>query len=117
MNLGGLLLFTLGAVLVQLESEDYKRLIANLRAAIQKSGLREKEVAYACGVSDPAQFSQMLNGHKRIPLDVIAAMPAEVKQYLFFDGVLDYGLPREVSGGYRMLKAVLRGGKRDVSVA
>jgi hypothetical protein len=116
MNIG-LLVFCLGAVLVQLDRDDYKRLLANLRGAIVKAGLREKEVGYACGVTDPAQFSKMLSGQQRIPLDVIAAMPEAVQQHLYFDEVLDTGLPRDVVGSLRMAKAILRGGKHGRSAA
>jgi hypothetical protein len=117
MNLGGLVALCLGAVLVQLEREDYKRLLGLVRTAIVKCGLREKEVGLEAGVSDPAQFSKMLNGQQRLPLDVIAAMPEAVLQQVAFDLVLDHGLPREFVGGLRMAKAVLRGGKHGRSVA
>jgi hypothetical protein len=113
----GALLFPLGAVLVQMHKDDYQRILASLRAAIIKSGLMEKEVAYACGVTDPAQFSKMLSGQQRIPLDVIAAMPEPVQQHLFLDGVIDKGLPRDLVGSLRMAKAILRGGKHGRSVA
>lgn len=116
MNLG-LLSFGIGAVLVQLDREDYKRLLSLVRTAIVKAGLSEKEVALEAGVTDPAQFSKMLNGTQRLPLDVLAAMPQPVQQQLALDLVLDHGLPRDLVGSLRMAKAILRGQKHGRSVA
>ena len=116
MNLG-LLAFGLGAVLVQLQREDYKRFLARVRTAIVKAGLTEKEAGLTAGVTDPAQFSKMLNGQQRIPADILAALPEPVQQYLYFDGVIDHGLPRDVVGSLRMAKAVLRGQRHGRSVA
>jgi hypothetical protein len=114
--LGGLLLAG-GAVLVQMDRDDYKQLLLRIRGAIKKCGLSEKEVAYEAGVTDPAQFSNMLNGKQRMPLDVYAALPEPVQQQLAFDSVLEHGMPREIVGSLRMAKAILRGQKHGRSVA
>lgn len=117
MNLGGFVILGLGAVLMQLHSDDYKRFLARVRSAIVKAGFSEKEAGLHAGVTDPAQFSKMLNGQQRIPADILAALPAPIQQHIYFDGVIDHGLPRDVVGTLRMAKQILRGGRRVDSVA
>jgi hypothetical protein len=102
MSLGGLIAFGLGAVLMQLDRDDYKRLLEKVRAGIRKAGLLEKEVAYACGVTDPSQFSKMVNGEQRFPMDVYAALPVEVKQHVALAEVADLGLPSDVQTATRV---------------
>jgi hypothetical protein len=96
MRFGGLLLFTFTAVLLQLDSADYKRLLENLRNAIRKCGLMEKEVMHACGVTDPSVFSKMLNGKARLPMDVYAAMPEAVHQQMVIEEAERVGFPEYV---------------------
>lgn len=106
MTLGGLVGLTLGAVLLQLDRQDYQHLLENIRASIRKVGLLEKQVMHACGVSDPALFSKMLNGKARMPLDVYAAMPPEVHQQMVIEEAVRVGVPETVKRGALVMMAL-----------